>query len=204
VRGALAAEELRLHPGRALLRRHAGHRRGRPRAGGDTQAPGLRRRRGAAPRRAGAARTAAPPARRAWPRPPPRPTWLSAARPGVFGLQDADYEWVRRRQTPHPGHTYEAPLAFDPARVARVPPSSTAPSRRWPPSTPSARACATPASGTAPGCRAAASSSWPPGTTHAQRARRHDAPAAGAGLNLPAGGFQRCCTNRQPVLKYPP
>lgn len=41
--------------------------------------------------------------------------------PGVFGLQDADYEWVRRRQTPHPGHTYEAPLDFDPGRVARVP-----------------------------------------------------------------------------------
>ena len=41
--------------------------------------------------------------------------------PGVFGLQDADYEWVKRRQTPHPGHTYEAPLDFDPARVARVP-----------------------------------------------------------------------------------
>ena len=40
--------------------------------------------------------------------------------PGVFGLQDADYEWVKRRQTPHPGHTYEAPLDFDPARVARV------------------------------------------------------------------------------------
>ena len=41
--------------------------------------------------------------------------------PAVFGLAAADYEWVKRRQTPHPGHTYEAPLDFDPARVARVP-----------------------------------------------------------------------------------
>ena len=41
--------------------------------------------------------------------------------PAVFGLRDADYEWVKRRQTPHPGHTYEAALDFDPARVARVP-----------------------------------------------------------------------------------
>jgi pimeloyl-ACP methyl ester carboxylesterase len=41
--------------------------------------------------------------------------------PGVFGLQGADYDWVKRRQTPHPGHTYLASLDFDPARVARVP-----------------------------------------------------------------------------------
>ncbi len=41
--------------------------------------------------------------------------------PKVFGLADADYEWVKRRQTPHPGHTYEAPLSFDPRRVARLP-----------------------------------------------------------------------------------
>lgn len=41
--------------------------------------------------------------------------------PVVFGLKDADYEWVKRRQTPHPGHTYEAPLDFDPQRVAHVP-----------------------------------------------------------------------------------
>lgn len=41
--------------------------------------------------------------------------------PGVFGLQGADHEWVRRRQTPHPGHTYAAPLQFDTARVASVP-----------------------------------------------------------------------------------
>ena len=41
--------------------------------------------------------------------------------PAVFGLSDADCTWVRRRQTPHPGHTYEAALDFEPARVAAVP-----------------------------------------------------------------------------------
>lgn len=41
--------------------------------------------------------------------------------PQVFGLDGPDHEWVRRRQTPHPGHTYTAPLDFDPARVASVP-----------------------------------------------------------------------------------
>ena len=41
--------------------------------------------------------------------------------PAVFGLADADYQWVKRRQTPHPGHTYEAALDFDPRRVAAVP-----------------------------------------------------------------------------------
>lgn len=41
--------------------------------------------------------------------------------PSVFGLTGDDYEWVRRRQTPHPGHTYNAPLQFDPERVAKVP-----------------------------------------------------------------------------------
>ena len=41
--------------------------------------------------------------------------------PSVFGLQAGEHAWVRRRQTPHPGHTYQAPLAFDPVRVARVP-----------------------------------------------------------------------------------
>jgi pimeloyl-ACP methyl ester carboxylesterase len=40
--------------------------------------------------------------------------------PAVFGLTDADSAWVTRRQTPHPGHTYEAPLDFDPVRVAAV------------------------------------------------------------------------------------
>lgn len=41
--------------------------------------------------------------------------------PAVFGLSEADHAWVQRRQTPHPGGTYEAPLSFDPQRVARVP-----------------------------------------------------------------------------------
>jgi pimeloyl-ACP methyl ester carboxylesterase len=40
--------------------------------------------------------------------------------PAVFGLAGADHEWVRRRMTPHPGHTYLAPLQFDPQRVAGV------------------------------------------------------------------------------------
>ncbi|MBK5205099.1 MAG: alpha/beta hydrolase [Polaromonas sp.] len=41
--------------------------------------------------------------------------------PEVFGLQGADREWVQRRQTPHPGNTYQAPLQFDVQRVAAVP-----------------------------------------------------------------------------------
>ncbi len=41
--------------------------------------------------------------------------------PSVFGLEAEDYDWVKRRLTPHPGHTYQATLDFDPARVARVP-----------------------------------------------------------------------------------
>jgi pimeloyl-ACP methyl ester carboxylesterase len=41
--------------------------------------------------------------------------------PHVFGLQGADHEWVKRRQTPHPGNTYQAPLDFDVRRVAAVP-----------------------------------------------------------------------------------
>jgi len=40
--------------------------------------------------------------------------------PKVYGLSGADHAWANRRQTPHPGHTYEAPLEFDPARVASV------------------------------------------------------------------------------------
>jgi len=39
----------------------------------------------------------------------------------VFGVEGADAEWVNRRQTPHPGHTYQAPLEVDPKRVAAVP-----------------------------------------------------------------------------------
>lgn len=41
--------------------------------------------------------------------------------PKVFGLMGADCEWVQRRQTPHPGNTYQAPLQFDVQRVAAVP-----------------------------------------------------------------------------------
>lgn len=45
--------------------------------------------------------------------PPPDPT--------IFGLSASQYEWVKRRQTPHPGHTYQATLDFDPRRVAAIP-----------------------------------------------------------------------------------
>ena len=41
--------------------------------------------------------------------------------PSVFGLDAEDHAWVQRRQTPHPGRTYEAPLDFDVQRVASVP-----------------------------------------------------------------------------------
>jgi pimeloyl-ACP methyl ester carboxylesterase len=40
--------------------------------------------------------------------------------PAIYGLAPDDDAWVRRRLTPHPGHTYEAVLQFDPHRVARV------------------------------------------------------------------------------------
>ncbi len=41
--------------------------------------------------------------------------------PSVYGLTGAQHEWAVRRQTPHPGHTYLAPLDFDPVRVATAP-----------------------------------------------------------------------------------
>ena len=41
--------------------------------------------------------------------------------PEVFGLIGADHTWVKRRQTPHPGKTYQAALDFDVQRVAAVP-----------------------------------------------------------------------------------
>ena len=41
--------------------------------------------------------------------------------PVVFGLHEADHAWVKRRQTPHPGNTYQAPLDFDVQRVAAIP-----------------------------------------------------------------------------------
>jgi hypothetical protein len=37
--------------------------------------------------------------------------------PSVYGLENEAYDWVKRRQTPHPGHTYDAPLQFDPPRA---------------------------------------------------------------------------------------
>lgn len=39
----------------------------------------------------------------------------------VYGLDADDQAWVQRRMTPHPAHTYEAGLDFEPARVAQVP-----------------------------------------------------------------------------------
>ncbi len=41
--------------------------------------------------------------------------------PEVFGLKGEDHDWVKRRQTPHPGNTYQAPLDFDVHRVAAIP-----------------------------------------------------------------------------------
>jgi pimeloyl-ACP methyl ester carboxylesterase len=41
--------------------------------------------------------------------------------PVVFGLDGPRHAWVRRRQTPHPGHTYAMALEFDVQRVASVP-----------------------------------------------------------------------------------
>lgn len=46
---------------------------------------------------------------------------LAAPDPDNYGLEGEDYAWVKRRLTAHPGHTYEAPLDFDPQRVAAVP-----------------------------------------------------------------------------------
>ncbi len=41
--------------------------------------------------------------------------------PAVYGLDAQDCEWLRRRLTLHPGHTYQATLDFDPRRVAAIP-----------------------------------------------------------------------------------
>jgi pimeloyl-ACP methyl ester carboxylesterase len=46
---------------------------------------------------------------------------LAAPDPNNYGLAGADYDWVKRRLTAHPGHTYQAVLEFDPARAAAVP-----------------------------------------------------------------------------------
>ncbi|HUR88077.1 MAG TPA: alpha/beta fold hydrolase [Ramlibacter sp.] len=58
------------------------------------------------------ARIAASEASRDYSFPPPDPS--------AYGLAGAEYEWVKRRQVPHPGHTYTAPLQFDAARVASI------------------------------------------------------------------------------------
>jgi pimeloyl-ACP methyl ester carboxylesterase len=59
------------------------------------------------------ARIAASQASRDYSFPPPDPS--------VYGLSGAQHEWVKRRQVPHPGHTYTATVDFDPGRVAGVP-----------------------------------------------------------------------------------
>lgn len=41
--------------------------------------------------------------------------------PAVYGLHGPDAAWVARRQTPHPGAPYDAPLAFDADRIAALP-----------------------------------------------------------------------------------
>lgn len=43
--------------------------------------------------------------------PPPRDL-------AAFGLADPDAAWVARHLSPHPGGVYDAPLAFDPGRLA--------------------------------------------------------------------------------------
>lgn len=40
--------------------------------------------------------------------------------PNMFGLNAVDYEWTKRRQTPHPAQTYTARLDFDAARIGRI------------------------------------------------------------------------------------
>ena len=46
---------------------------------------------------------------------------LPAPDPALFGLSGADRAWVARRQTPHPGSVYDAPLNFDPQRLQDLP-----------------------------------------------------------------------------------
>lgn len=41
--------------------------------------------------------------------------------PSMFGLHHEGYEWVKRRQTPHPAQPYLDTLDFSPERVASVP-----------------------------------------------------------------------------------
>lgn len=46
---------------------------------------------------------------------------IAPADPSLYGLSGDDHAWVLRRQTPQPGGVYDAPLAFDAARIARWP-----------------------------------------------------------------------------------
>ena len=46
---------------------------------------------------------------------------IPPADPAIYGLAGADAAWVARRQTPHPGAVYDAPLDFDPAALVRLP-----------------------------------------------------------------------------------
>jgi pimeloyl-ACP methyl ester carboxylesterase len=41
--------------------------------------------------------------------------------PALFGLTGADRDWLLRRHTPHPFGAYREPIAYDAARLARVP-----------------------------------------------------------------------------------
>ena len=59
------------------------------------------------------ARIAAAEASRDYSFPPPDPS--------VYGLAGEQHAWVKRRQVPHPGHTYTAPLRFDAKRGGSVP-----------------------------------------------------------------------------------
>ena len=73
------------------------------------------------PARAGAAPTPAPLAKRDWWRRRHLPT-SAFHRPILrfMGSTAQHCEWLRRRLTPHPGHTYQATLDFDPRRVAAI------------------------------------------------------------------------------------
>ncbi len=94
--------------------------------------------------------------------------------PVVFGLDGAEHAWVRRRQSPHPGHTYEMRLDFDAQRVASVPRTFVD--------------CTTPALATIDAIRTRVRSStfwdgaWQPGARIVELATGHDpmisAPAA--------------------------
>jgi pimeloyl-ACP methyl ester carboxylesterase len=91
--------------------------------------------------------------------------------PVVFGLSAQDHAWVPgcsagRHRTRGTRTRRRCSSIRSASRRCRAP-SSTACSRGWPPSTRSAHACATPVSGTANGCVAAACAWWrsPPATT---------------------------------------